>query len=387
MAESLPSTSASFTPPPRKRAKSSVPAKKVSAEGRAEQFDDLYSDGGVLFCRYCCHSVDFVRVDTIKDHLKSKKHLEKKGGQSSKGARQVCLTSIVKSKSMREEFILDYIKLCSLAEIPLEKTEKMRPFFTKHCKQGGALPKDKFLRSEYVPRLFEQHYLALKTLVAEGCISIVADETTDVRDHSILNVIAMVREKSFLIGVEKMSACNHATFSQAIIKCVTEVGIKYEQVIAIVSDSAAYCKKAFRDVLSAIFPNAIHVRCLAHIVNLASEVFRQHSYFQHTAELISWIKSSLFKKPGRKARFLKFLSDYIPASEAKLPPEPVATRWNSWFAAAVYHSSRIHLYEGFYKAERGIINLNYLRLENTYINNCVCYIQVKEWLWNASLNW
>ena len=29
-----------------------------------------------------------------------------------------------------------------------------------------------------------------------------------------------------------MSACNHATFSQAIIKCVTEVGIKYEQVIA-----------------------------------------------------------------------------------------------------------------------------------------------------------
>ena len=111
MAESLPSTSASCTPPPRKRAKSSVPAKKVSAEGRAEQFDDLYSDGGVLFCRYCCHSVDFVRVDTIKDHLKSKKHLEKKGGHSSKGARQVCLTSIVKSKSMREEFILDYIKL------------------------------------------------------------------------------------------------------------------------------------------------------------------------------------------------------------------------------------------------------------------------------------
>ena len=64
------------------------------------------------------------------------------------------------------------------------------------------------------------------------------------------------------------------------------------------------------------------MRCLAHIVNLASEVFLQHSYFQHTAELISWIKSSLFKKPWRKAHFLKFLSDYIPPSEAKLPPEP-----------------------------------------------------------------
>ena len=168
------------------------------------------------------------------------------------------------------------------------------------------------------------------------------------RDHCILNVIAMVRGKRFLIGVH-----------------VIIVGIKYDQVIAIISDRAAYCKKAFWDVLSTVFPNSIHVRCLAHIVNLASEVFRHHSYFQHTAELISWIKSSLFKKPGRKACFLKFLSDYIPPSEAKLSPEYVATRWHSWFETALYHSSRIHLYEGFYKAERGIINLNYLRLQNT----------------------
>ena len=44
----------------------------VSAEERAKRFkEDLYPDGGVPFCRFCEHSVDFVRVDTIKDHLKS----------------------------------------------------------------------------------------------------------------------------------------------------------------------------------------------------------------------------------------------------------------------------------------------------------------------------
>ena len=123
------------------------------------------------------------------------------------------------------------------------------------------------------------------------------------RDHSILNVIAMVREKSFLIGVEKMSACNHATFSQAIIKCVTEVGIKYKQVIAIVSDSAAYCKKAFRDVLSAVFPNSIHVRCLAHIVNLASELFRSIPISSTLQSLFHGLSHPYSRNLGKKHAF------------------------------------------------------------------------------------
>ena len=36
----------------------------------------------------------------------------------------------------------------------------------------------------------------------------------------------------------------------------------------------------------------------------------------------------------------------------KLTPVPVATRWNSWFNAARYHSSFIQLYEGFFKQEK-----------------------------------
>ena len=43
---------------------------------------------------------------------------------------------------------------------------------------------------------------------------------------------------------------------------------------------------------------------------------------------------------------------YIPKSDAKLPPVSVSTRWNSWFNAAVFHATRIYFYEGFYKAEK-----------------------------------
>ena len=86
-------------------------------------------------------------------------------------------------------------------------------------------------------------------------------------------------------------------------KAITGAGISFNQFTAFVSDSAAHCKKAYREVLSALFPNSIHVPCLAHIVNLAAEVFHCYADFKHTADLITVIKSSMFEKPGRKSRF------------------------------------------------------------------------------------
>ena len=353
-------------PPRAKKVKRSTPISRVSAEERAKQFkDDLYADSGVLFCRYCEHSVDFSRVDTIKDHLRSKKHGARKTSKGASSAsagpstsRQVTLTSIVKSKDLREEFVLHYVKLCTLADIPgarktprEHKTEKMRPFMQKYCKQAGTLPQVSPLHKVYVPRLFEKHYSALAEVFKSQPVSITVDETTDVRDHSILNVIANVRGKPYLIEVVQMEACNHSTFSQAIIWSVTDIGITFEQITAVVSDSAAYCKKAYRDVLSAVFPNSVHVLCLAHIVNLVAEVFRHHRDFSHTCDLVTMIKSSLLKKPGRKSRFLKFHGEFISSADVKLPPVPVSTRWNSWFAAVIYHATRVQLYEGFYKAE------------------------------------
>ena len=341
------------------------PVARITAKERVKQFpSELYEDGGILFCRFCDHSIDLVRIDTIKDHLKSKKHKQRrdiKEAESSGETRpvQVTLTTISKSKDVREEFILDFIKMCTISDIPLEKTDKMLPFMRKHCKQGGALPQAQTLRTRYVPRLFELHFSALKELVQTSApIYIIADETTDVRDKSILNVLASLKGSSYLIGVIQMEACNHATFSQAILKSLGDVEISYHQVHAVVTDSAAYCKKAFKDELSAVLSNSTHVLCIAHIVNLASDVFQKHEHFHHMGTLITNIKSSFFKKPGRKARFLSFLSDTIAAADVKLPPVPVSTRWNSWFEAALYHSSRVHTYEGFYKAEKGnLVNM------------------------------
>lgn len=62
-----------------KRAKRSTAPPRIYAVERAKQFDDdLYVNGDVLFYRFCNHSIDFVRVDTIKNHMKSKKQKQPK---------------------------------------------------------------------------------------------------------------------------------------------------------------------------------------------------------------------------------------------------------------------------------------------------------------------
>ena len=62
-------------------------------------------------------------------------------------------------------------------------------------------------------------------------------------DHTVPNVMATVTGQPYLVDVVKMDACNHSTFSKSIIQSVTVAGISFVDVIAIVSDGAAYCKK------------------------------------------------------------------------------------------------------------------------------------------------
>ena len=103
MAESL--------PPPAKKGRMgrAAPVAKVIAKERVKQFlTELYEDDSVLFCCFCDHSrFNFMRLDTIKDLFKSKKHYLRKDEKEAAGSSRVCpvlhtLTSMVKSKDLRE---------------------------------------------------------------------------------------------------------------------------------------------------------------------------------------------------------------------------------------------------------------------------------------------
>lgn len=110
-----------------------------------------------------------------------------------------------------------------------------------------------------------------------------------------------------------------------------------------------YMNKAFSDVLHGMMPNAIPLTCNAHILSLASDVWR--TGFPDVDTLVSsFLKKKTFKHcPSRKLRYRESIanqSDKAPAT-LSLPPEPVITRWNSWFNAVSYHAKNIQYYQQF----------------------------------------
>nr|XP_057913311.1 uncharacterized protein LOC131107370 [Doryrhamphus excisus] len=322
---------------------------------RAEQYPgDFYVSGDMLFCTFCQHSVDWKRKNTCDDHLLSKSHLKKKethSANASRQPRQTCVTASFKSADLRKDFVEDFVSMCAEADIPLEKLGKIRPFLVKHCKQGGALPENaSSLRQLHLPRVFEQHISSVLQKIRGKKLSVVVDETTDARDCSVLNIVIGVENQYFLVDVVFMDRCNFSTVSQAIVASLHSNNLHLNDVWAVVTDNAAYCIKAYREVLQGLMPSSVHVTCLCHIINLVGETWQHFKYLSDVSSLVTWMRSVFFKKPARKRRWLNFLINKE-VVQVKIPPEAVCTRWNSWFEAVKYHTKHVHQYRDFLLAE------------------------------------
>ena len=169
----------------------------------------------------------------------------------------------------------------------------MRPSLLKYCKEGDAIPSVNCVRQFHLLKLFSLHFAALKAKLANQSVSFIANKTTDCHGHSIFNVIASIREESFHIDVVTLSESIH------------HVDIAFKDIVAFVTDSAAYYKKAHKEVLSNVFINSYHVLYLAHILNLVGEYFYTD---QHLIMLPSSLLSStqpFLKKLVKK--YLKWL--------------------------------------------------------------------------------
>ena len=124
--------------------------------------------------------------------------------------------------------------------------------------------------------------------------------------------------------------------------------VQFNDVIALVSDNAAYMKKCFVDNLRGLLPNAVHVTCWAHILSLVGEEFR--AALQVCDLLVANMKAIFSKAPGRRARYLQHLRQNN-VIDVRLPPAPVITRWNTWFEAALYHAAHLDHYVTFVARE------------------------------------
>jgi hypothetical protein len=226
-------------------------------------------------CRFCDHSINFQTKNTITAHIGSKTHIrnkkEKKEQQMKK--RQPTIQTILNASEIKKTVINNLVNAFVAADIPLEKIDKLQNWLHENCIEGGSIPKSDALRRNYLPNLFEDHANQLKEYFRGRRVSIIIDETTDSKARSVVNILFSYNGITKLVHVDYLESVNNCTIGQLLIQTLVQWEIPFDLPQLIASDSAAYMKKSYRDVLKPLMPQLIHLPCLAHILNLIGLVY------------------------------------------------------------------------------------------------------------------
>ena len=220
--------------------------------------------------------MEWKHKSVVENHCKSQKHISnvKSHEERQNSTQQLTLSSTRTAAESKKQLIEDLIEAFVTADIPLEKVNCLIPFFKKHVKNGGSIPQAPTLRQNYLPSVFEKHYQSLKLLFDSKPVAIIMDETTDDCARSVVNTLFCYRNKTKLVSVDFLERVNNTTMGQTLTTILTHFNISFNLPCLFLSDSAAYMKKCYREVLLPLMPQLIHVPCCAHIINLIGYVFQ-----------------------------------------------------------------------------------------------------------------
>ncbi|GBB89089.1 hypothetical protein RclHR1_15760005 [Rhizophagus clarus] len=265
--------------------------KRTTPYTRQKEFPGTFNVlNNTLVCLFCGHSVSWEHKVSVTTHTYN-------------------VLSVAESK---KTVVNDLVKAFVEANIPLEKVNMLQPFLRKHCREED-----------------------LKDFFREKTVSIIVDETTDSRARSVVNILFSYRNNTRLVAVDYLDNVNNVTIGQLIIRTLIEWSIPFSFPRLLASDSAAYMKKSYRELLKPIMPQLLHSPCLAHILNLISLAWTSIPHFDLVKTLLANIKKTFVLTKARRARYLLFLSRNGVQNPASVPLS-VATRWNSWFGMAFY---------------------------------------------------
>lgn len=110
-------------------------------------------------------------------------------------------------------------------------------------------------------------------------------------------------------------------------------GIQYNKVRLLVSDQAAYIIKVGRDMKSSVYPEMLHITCLAHALHQVCELIRSED--RKLDHLVISFKK-VFAKCNRR---LTGLSLHL---NSPVPSFPSNTRWVTWLSFCSFLAKNHH---------------------------------------------
>lgn len=136
--------------------------------------------------------------------------------------------------------------------------------------------------SHYLTEVTVKHIQSTKSALAKyDSISVVADEATDAQDKYILHIFIctwQLERPSYAPFPNRACSAQggkfFSTVSQAVAKAIVNYSLDFSKVLAFPPNNVMYVCKAFSAVLQGMMPSAIHITCKAHILSMASDIWR-----------------------------------------------------------------------------------------------------------------
>lgn len=299
-----------------------MPRKKKQCTWIADYAEYIEDRGEHLFCKKCEITM-LNSKSSLQRHIRSKRHC----GVSTK---------------TQNVFNLELLKFILACNIPW--TQIKNPIFNnfiKNCISGKfckvCIPDESFLRRTTLDIAYKEKMHQIRTELANARIYVSVDESSDANGRQIGNVMvgALLKEKistPHIISSFWLDEVNNVTIS-TLIKIALEKlwgndHNKHDKVLLLLTDGVAYMLKAGKN-LKTLFPNLVHVTCLAHGVNRVAEQVRL--LFPAVNNLIAYTKK-VFRKSPKRIRTFRQMLPTVP-----LPPQPTIIRWGTWINAACYY--------------------------------------------------
>jgi len=132
-----------------------------------------------------------------------------------------------------------------------------------------------------LPKIYEEEMKNMISFFNDSKIALMCDETSDSLNRSVFQIIFIkldlnVDNKPKLVDTVFLDDVNFETVSRALVDCLVKMEVKFQNVMAFISDNASYMIKAFKSCLKTLLYNCTHVTCFAHIVNLVGEPWRSN---------------------------------------------------------------------------------------------------------------
>jgi hypothetical protein len=327
-----------------------MPKLKESAAARLSRYvkefgkDTWKTDGRVLFCKVCDCDVTAGQRSQITQHVNGKEHSERlreKVNKPGSSGTQLMLTENIESETLRAKRVKFQEDLCDAlvhADIPFWKLQNLQfvKFLEKYT--SNRIPDESTIRKTYLAGAYQRTLEAIRGEMQNSNIYVQLDETTDKTGRMIANVvIGRMSDDSpgspRLLHLAALERTNQHTISQLFEESMSLLwpgGVQRDRVLLLVTDAAPYMKAAARGLCDTLYPNCVHVTCLAHALHRVCEEVRGR--FPETDALVSNGKKIFLKSPNRIRLFREL------APELSLPPEPVITRWGTWMSAVRYYA-------------------------------------------------